>query len=109
MSASAVARSTTESPTIRGARSHVVRGSIASPRRNVPAHASSNPSRVCSQERSVPSKLKPSRHASRREAQLPRRASQITVSRSRSAKPHSSSSRSARSITPRPRTQGWEP
>ena len=61
-----------------------------------------------SQSRRVPSTVKPSRQASRREAQLPRWASHTTLCRSRSAKPHSRSSRSARSMRPRPRAHGCD-
>ena len=84
-------------------------GSRGSSVSRVPVHASRSSPRCGSHWRRVPSKVKPSFQATRRDAQLPTLASQITVARSFSPKPQSSNSRSARSTWPVPRTHGCEP
>ena len=87
-------------------------GPAASARRSasrVPTQASRSSPRWGRADRIVPSRRNPSRQASLREAQLPWLARQMITSAPRSAKPQSTSSRTARSIAPLPRTQGCEP
>ena len=96
-------------PVTRGACSQSVRGARSSSTCSTPTQPSSSSPRWVTQRGTVPSQLKPSRHAARREAQLPPFAHQITARSRCSLNPQSSSSRSARSMMPRPRAHGCAP
>jgi hypothetical protein len=102
-------RSRTPSPSMTGLASQVERGSRGSSRSRVPTQASRSSPRCGCHCRTVPSSVKPSRQATRRDAQLPTCAHQMTVCSPCSSKPQSSSRRSARSTCPVPRTHGCEP
>ncbi len=102
-------RSTTRSPRSRGTVSHSPRGACSSSTWSTPTHASSRSPRCGSQRSKVPSKENPSFQATRRDAQLPAFAHQMTVRSRCSWKPHSSSSRNAASTMPRPRAHGCAP